>query len=69
MDKFWISPINKVNLQNLLIKMAYIPGCLNIPIILSGYVTDEEIILAQYLPVSRPPIEYRVTHFQGRRSR
>ena len=38
--------------------MAYVPGCLNIPFILNGYVTDEEIIPTQYLPVSRPPIEY-----------
>ena len=38
--------------------MAYIPSCLNIPIILSGYVTDEEIIPTEYLPIYRPPIEY-----------
>ena len=36
MEKFWISPTNKINLQKLVTQMASIPNAIPIPVILSG---------------------------------
>ena len=50
-EKFWISPTNKIKLQKLAIQISSLLD-LTIPIILSGYVTDEEIVPAEYIPKS-----------------
>lgn len=58
LDKFWTSPSNKTKLQLLTRELAFVnPELCNIVVVLSGCVTDEEIVPAQLLHAGRSPAQ------------
>ena len=52
-EKFWTSPSNKTKLQQLARQLASTPLLVKLPVVLSGCITDEEVVPAQLLCAGR----------------